>query len=146
MKKSMHETARERLREAGLRVTRQRVAITEVLLTSTDHPDAETVMARARKTDPSISQATTYRTLAVLAEKGILRNHLFGRPGAARFEADEGAHHDHIIDMETGEVFEFVSPRIEALQRQIAEEHGYELIDHRLELYCRKRRDDDEGG
>lgn len=128
------------LREAGLRVTRQRVAIMRVLLAAHDHPDAETVLARARQADPSVSQATTYRTLAALAEKGILRNHAFGGTGAARFEAETRPHHDHIIDIDSGRVIEFLSAEIEALQRQIAAEHGYELVDHRLELYCRKRK------
>ena len=127
------------LREAGLRVTRQRVAIMRVLLAAHDHPDAETVLARARQADPSVSQATTYRTLAALAEKGILRNHAFGGTGAARFEAETRPHHDHIIDIDSGRVIEFLSPQIEALQRQIAAAHGYDLVDHRLELYCRKR-------
>lgn len=135
------EQAEAMLREAGLRITRQRLAITVVLLDSEDHPDAETVLARARKIDASVSQATTYRTLAALSDKGILRNHSFGGAGAARFEPDTGAHHDHIIDIDSGHVIEFVSAEIEALQRQIAAAHGYELVDHRLELYCRKRRD-----
>lgn len=139
MRKEPDQTPQDMLREAGLRVTRQRVAIMQVLLAAHDHPDAETVLARARLADPSISQATTYRTLAALAEKGILRNHAFGGSGAARFEAETGPHHDHIIDMDSGTVIEFLSPEIEALQRQIAAAHGYELIDHRLELYCRKR-------
>lgn len=135
-----NQTPQDMLRAAGLRVTRQRVAIMRVLLAAHDHPDAETVLARARQADPSVSQATTYRTLAALAEKGILRNHAFGSTGAARFEAETGPHHDHIIDLDSGRVIEFLSPEIEALQRQIAAAHGYDLVDHRLELYCRKRR------
>lgn len=146
MNEAHHPDAEEMLRAAGLRVTRQRVAIMRVLLTSTDHPDAETVLARARQADPSVSQATTYRTLAALAEKGILRNHSFGGAsfggtGAARFEAGNRPHHDHLIDIDTGRVIEFLSPEIEALQRQIAARYGYDLVDHRLELYCRRKRD-----
>lgn len=144
MKAKPNPSPESMLREAGLRVTRQRVAIMQALLASTDHPDAETVMERARHADPSVSQATTYRTLAALAERGILRNHSFGGhalrgSAAARFEADNGPHHDHIIDIDSGRVIEFLSPEIEALQRQIAAAHGYDLIDHRLELYCRRR-------
>lgn len=127
------------LREAGLRVTRQREAIARVLLEAEDHPDAEQVLARARVRDASVSQATAYRTLAVLAEKGLLRSHTFDG-GVSRFELANRPHHDHLIDIDTGEIEEFVSAEIEQLQRQIAAEYGYEIIAHRLELYCRKAR------
>lgn len=122
---------------AGLRVTRPRQAIAEVLLTAADHPDAEAVLARARTLDASISQATTYRTLAVLAEKGYLRVHNFG-PGAARYEVAE-QHHDHLVDVETGAVMEFISEEIEALQQKIADRFGYEIVDHHLVLFGRRR-------
>lgn len=125
------------IRRAGLRVTAQRQAIVRVLLQSEDHPDAEQVLARARQSDASISQATTYRTLASLVEKGLLLSHTFNG-SASRFEIADRPHHDHLIDLETGEVKEFVSREIERMQRRIADEYGYEIIAHRLELYCRK--------
>jgi Fur family ferric uptake transcriptional regulator len=122
---------------AGLRQTRQRQAIVRVLIAALDHPDAEEVLERARALDPTISQATAYRTLAVLAEKGFLRRHTFDG-ASARFELANRPHHDHIIDVETGEVREFLSAEIEALQRRVARTHGFEIVAHRLELYCRK--------
>lgn len=127
----------EMLRGAGLRVTRQRQAIAEVLLRSGDHPDAEAVLDRARQLDPSVSQATTYRTLATLAERGYLRAHRFDS-GPARFEAEPAAHHDHLIDVDTGEVVEFLSAEIEELQRRVAERYGYEIVDHHLVLFGRR--------
>lgn len=129
----------ELIREAGLRVTRQRQLIVRILIEADDHPDAEQVLSRAREHDSSISQATTYRTLAALSEKGLLRTHTFDS-GAARFELAARPHHDHLIDIETGKIFEFVSAEIERLQREVAAAHGYDIIAHRLELFCRKRR------
>lgn len=125
------------LRDAGLRITRQRQVIARVLFEAEDHPDAEQILARARGKDASVSQATTYRTLAVLAEKGLLRTHTFDG-GMTRFELASRPNHDHLIDVETGEISEFVSSEIEELQRRIAKQHGYEIVAHRLELYCRK--------
>ncbi|MEM6340825.1 MAG: Fur family transcriptional regulator [Pseudomonadota bacterium] len=125
------------LKDASLRITKPRQAIARVLVEAEDHPDAEQVLVRARENDPSVSQATAYRTLAVLADKGLLRTHTFDG-SATRYELAERPHHDHLIDVETGEVREFVSREIERLQARVAEEHGYEIIAHRLELYCRK--------
>ncbi|MCA3575519.1 MAG: transcriptional repressor [Aestuariivirga sp.] len=125
------------LREAGLRITRQRQAIARVLIEAEDHPDAEQVLARAREQDASVSQATAYRTLAALSEKGLIRTHTFDR-GVMRFEIGNRPHHDHLIDVDTGEIREFVSAEIEQLQRRVAEELGYEILAHRLEIYCRK--------
>lgn len=134
------ETLREALRSAGLRVTRQRAAIVEVVDGADDHPDANEVHARAREIEPSVSLATVYRTLSVLTGKGVVnRVAIEGAP--ARFETADAPHHDHIVDVETGEVIEFVSVEIEAAQRRIAREHGYEVLWHRLELHCRKRDD-----
>lgn len=133
----------ELLRDAGLRVTRQRQAITRVLLTSGDHPDAEQVLTRARQIDATVSQATTYRTLSALAERGLVHTHQF-RSGATRFEADDSRHHDHLIDVESGEVVEFVSPEIERLQHEIAAAHGYRILHHRHELYCQRIAADDQ--
>lgn len=127
------------LRDAGLRITRQRQAIARILIDAEDHPDAEQVLARARLHDPSVSQATAYRTLAVLSEKGLLRTHTFDG-GVTRFELADRPHHDHMIDVDTGEIQEFVSSEIERLQRTIARDHGYEIVAHRLELYCKKAR------
>ena len=125
------------LKAASLRVTKPRQAIARVLVEAEDHPDAEQVWNRARENDLSVSQATAYRTLAVLVEKGLLRTHTFDG-SATRYELAERPHHDHLIDVETGEVREFISREIERLQARVAEEHGYEIIAHRLELYCRK--------
>jgi Fur family transcriptional regulator, ferric uptake regulator len=125
------------IREAGLRITRQRQTIVRILIEADDHPDAEQVLSRARELDSSISQATTYRTLAALSEKGLVRNHTFDC-SAARFELAARPHHDHLIDIETGRIVEFVSAEIERLQREVAAAHGYEIIAHRLELFCRK--------
>ncbi len=127
----------ELIREAGLRITRQRQTIVRILIEADDHPDAEQVLARAREHDGSISQATTYRTLAALSEKGLVRTHTFDS-SAARFELAARPHHDHLIDIETGRIVEFVSAEIERLQKEIAAAHGYEIIAHRLELFCRK--------
>jgi Fur family ferric uptake transcriptional regulator len=128
------------LREAGLRATRQRSAIVRVLAEAQDHPDAPEVHRRARDLEPAVSLATVYRTLAALAERGVVHRHAFeGAP--ARFETADAPHHDHIIDLDTGAVVEFASVEIERLQREIARRHGYEVVSHRLELYCRKRGD-----
>lgn len=125
------------LNEAGLRQTRQRQAILRVLIDAADHPDAEQVLSRARAQDPTVSQATAYRTLAVLADKGFVHRHTFDG-GATRFELAGRPHHDHIIDVDTGEIREFLSAEIEEIQRRIAQRYGFEIVAHRLELYCRK--------
>lgn len=127
----------ELLRAAGLRITRPRQAVARVLAEARDHPDAEQVLARARAQEASLSQATAYRTLAVLVEKGVLHTHTFDG-SATRYELARRPHHDHLIDVDTGEVREFVSREIERLQARVAAEYGYEIIAHRLELYCRK--------
>ena len=127
----------ELIREAGLRITRQRQTIVRILIEAEDHPDADQVLTRARTLDASISQATTYRTLAALSDRGLVRTHTFDS-SAARFELAARPHHDHLIDVETGQIVEFVSAEIERLQRDIAAAHGYEIIAHRLELFCRK--------
>jgi Fur family ferric uptake transcriptional regulator len=125
------------LRTEGVRVTRQRLAILHVLREATDHPRAEDILARAKEQDPSVSQATVYRTLSVLEKAGtVLRNEFDG--AGARYELAEGGHHDHLIDLDTGAVIEFHSDKIERLQAEIAAELGYEIEWHRLELYGRK--------
>ncbi len=120
--------------EKGLRITEQRRVIARVLSDADDHPDVEALHARAAAIDPGISIATVYRTVRLFEEAGILERHEFG-DGRARYEAAAEAHHDHLIDVETGKVIEFVDPEIEALQKQIAEKLGFRLVDHRMELY-----------
>lgn len=120
--------------DKGLRITEQRRVIARVLSESDDHPDVEMVHERANQIDPGISIATVYRTVRLFEEAGILDRHDFG-DGRARYEAAPEAHHDHLIDVETGKVVEFVDPELEALQKQIAEKLGYRLVDHRMELY-----------
>ena len=128
----------EALRRAGVRITRQRAALLRVLAAAEDHPDATQLHARATEAGAAVSLATVYRTLAALEAQGvILKLEFAGEP--ARFEPADGSHHDHMIDVETGEVREFVSDRIERLQAEIAAEMGYEIVRHRLELYVRRR-------
>ncbi len=128
----------EALRRAGVRITRQRAALLRVLAGAGDHPDATQLHARATEAGAAVSLATVYRTLAALEAQGvILKLEFAGEP--ARFEPADGNHHDHMIDVETGEVREFVSDRIERLQAEIAAEMGYEIVRHRLELYVRRR-------
>ncbi len=120
--------------ERGLRITEQRRIIARVLSDSDDHPDVEELHKRASQLDPGISIATVYRTVRLFEEAGILDRHDFG-DGRARYEAAPEAHHDHMIDVETGKVIEFVDPELESLQRQIAERLGFRLVDHRMELF-----------
>lgn len=120
--------------ERGLRITEQRRVIARVLSESDDHPDVELLHKRAAAIDSKISIATVYRTVRLFEEAGILDRHDFG-DGRARYEAAPEAHHDHLIDVESGKVIEFVDPELEALQRQIAAKLGYRLVDHRMELY-----------
>ena len=120
--------------ERGLRITEQRRVIARVLSNSMDHPDVDALHERASAIDPGISIATVYRTVRLFEEAGILDRHDFG-DGRSRYETAPEAHHDHMIDVETGKVVEFVDPELEALQRQIAERLGYRLVDHRMELF-----------
>jgi Fur family ferric uptake transcriptional regulator len=116
------------------RSTDQRRVIARVLSEADDHPDVERLHERSAAIDPGISIATVYRTVRLFEEAGILERHDFG-DGRARYEAAPEAHHDHLIDVETGNVIEFVDPELEQLQRQIAEKLGFRLVDHRMELY-----------
>ena len=120
--------------QRGLRITEQRRVIARVLSDSSDHPDVEKLHNRAVQLDPGISIATVYRTVRLFEEAGILDRHDFG-DGRSRYEAAPEAHHDHMIDVESGKVIEFVDPELEALQRQISERLGFRLVDHRMELY-----------
>ena len=120
--------------EKGMRMTEQRRVIARVLSEAHDHPDVEELHARAHAVDPHISIATVYRTVRLFEESGIISRHDF-RDGRSRYEETTEAHHDHLIDMKTGKVVEFVDPEIEALQEAIAKRLGFKLVDHRLELY-----------
>ena len=130
----MTDTIIERCEAKGLRITGQRRIIADVLQESADHPDVEELYTRASAQDNNISIATVYRTVKLFEESGILEKVEFG-DGRARYEDAEREHHDHLIDMNTGEVIEFVDPEIEALQEKIAERLGYRLKGHKLELY-----------
>lgn len=124
----------DRCEAKGLRMTEQRRVIAHVLESAHDHPDVEELYARAQNVDPNISIATVYRTVKLFEEAGILEKHEF-KDGRARYEPADRDHHDHLIDLATGEVIEFVDPEIEALQEKIARKLGYTLKGHRLELY-----------
>jgi Fur family ferric uptake transcriptional regulator len=130
----MADTIIERCEAKGLRLTGQRRTIASVLEEAQDHPDVEQLYARASAVDPRISLATVYRTVKLFEEAGILEKLEFG-DGRARYEDAERDHHDHLIDIQSGEVIEFVDEEIEKLQERIAEKLGYELRGHRLELY-----------
>lgn len=118
----------------GLRMTGQRRVIAQVLSDAVDHPDVEEVFRRANAVDSRISLSTVYRTLNLLASRGILERHDFGA-GRARYEDARRGHHDHLINLETGQVIEFENGEIEKLQERIARELGFKLIGHRLELF-----------
>lgn len=120
--------------EKGLRITEQRRVIARVLSEADDHPDVEALHERASAVDSGISIATVYRTVRLFEEAGILERHDFG-DGRSRYEAAADDHHDHLIDVESGKVIEFVDEELEELQRRIAEKLGYRLVDHRMELY-----------
>ena len=130
----MTDTILSRCEAHGLRLTDQRRVIAGVLEDASDHPDVEELYNRASAVDPRISLATVYRTVKLFEESGILEKHEFG-DGRARYEPADRDHHDHLIDMHTGEVIEFVDPEIEELQERIAAKLGYRLMGHRLELY-----------
>lgn len=128
----------ERLcQEKGLKMTGQRRVIARVLSDAQDHPDVEQLYRRVTDVDPRISIATVYRTVRLFEEASILERHDF-RQGRARYEEIPERHHDHLIDVQSGEVIEFRNDDIEKLQRRVAEELGFELVDHRLELYGRR--------
>ena len=139
----MPDTIIERCEAKGLRLTDQRRIIADVLETSVDHPDVEELYARASARDPNISIATVYRTVKLFEEAGILEKLEFG-DGRARYEDADRDHHDHLIDMNSGAVIEFVDQEIEALQEKIAERLGYRLRGHKLELYGVPLKKDDQ--
>jgi Fur family ferric uptake transcriptional regulator len=127
------------LRRAGVRITRPRQVIIDLLGKMKDHPDAMEIYRRAIAVDPTISLSTVYRTMKLLEGFGAIHRHAF-EGGPSRFENASGEHHDHLIDIETGDVIEFKSDRIEQLQQEIARELGYDIVHHRLELYGRRRK------
>lgn len=120
--------------ERGMRMTEQRRVIARILEESGDHPDVEELYRRSVKIDARISISTVYRTVKLFEDAGIIARLDF-RDGRSRYETVPEEHHDHLIDLKTGRVIEFRSPEIEALQEKIAREHGFRLVDHRLELY-----------
>lgn len=127
--------------EKGMRMTGQRRTIARTIARSDDHPDVEELHRRAVRIDDNISIATVYRTVKLFEDAGILERHDF-RQGRARYEPVTDDHHDHLIDMNSGEVIEFSNEEIEELQRTVAKKLGYKLIDHRLELYGVKIKSD----
>ena len=120
--------------EKGMRMTEQRRVVARVLSMAKDHPDVEELYRRAHQVDPHISIATVYRTVRLFEEAGIIERHDF-RDGRSRYEEAPDQHHDHLIDMRSGKVIEFMDEEIEALQNAIARRLGFKLVDHRLELY-----------
>ncbi|MEO0399023.1 MAG: Fur family transcriptional regulator [Pseudomonadota bacterium] len=118
----------------GMRMTEQRRVIARVLSVAEDHPDVEEIHRRASEIDSRISIATVYRTMRLFEEAGVVERHDF-QDGRARYEEASEDHHDHLIDLKSGEVIEFVNEEIERLQERIANELGYKLVEHRLELY-----------
>lgn len=120
--------------ERGLRMTDQRRVVAQVLTESQDHPDVEELYRRASARDPHISIATVYRTVRLFEEAGVIEKHDFG-DGRSRYEEATDEHHDHLIDMKSGKVVEFVDPEVERLQQEIARRLGFRLVGHRMELY-----------
>jgi len=118
----------------GVKLTEQRRKIAKVMAQAEDHPDVDELYKRVTKVDSKISIATVYRTVKLFEEAGILAKHDF-KGGKARYEEISESHHDHLIDIKTGEIIEFVDDEIEKLQKKVAEKHGYKLVDHKLELY-----------
>ena len=134
----MNETIEKKCLAKGVKLTEQRKIIAKVMSSSKDHPDVDELYKRVSNIDPKISIATVYRTIKLFAEEGIVTKHGF-KGGKARYEELSESHHDHLIDIKTGEIIEFVDDEIEELQKKIAEKFGYDLVDHKLELYGRKK-------
>jgi len=134
----MSETIEQKCLAKGVKLTDQRRVIAQVMSESTDHPDVDELYNRVSKIDPKISIATVYRTVKLFEETGILTKHEF-KGGKARYEELSEGHHDHLIDVKTGEIIEFVDEEIEILQKKVADKYGYTLVDHKLELYGIKK-------
>tara|TARA_X000000368_G_scaffold392866_1_gene358081 strand:- start:543 stop:953 length:411 start_codon:yes stop_codon:yes gene_type:complete len=135
----MKETIEKKCISKGVKLTDQRKIIAKVMSESADHPDVDELYNRVSRLDPKISIATVYRTVKLFEEAGILAKHDF-KGGKARYEEMSESHHDHLIDIKTGEIIEFVNDEIEVLQKKVAEKYGYELVDHKLELYGIKKK------
>jgi len=135
----MTETIEKKCISKGVKLTDQRKIIAQVMSNSNDHPDVDELYKRVSKIDSKISIATVYRTVKLFEEVGILAKHDF-KGGKARYEELSEGHHDHLIDIKTGEIIEFVDEDIEKLQKKVAEKYGYDLVDHKLELYGVKKK------
>ena len=135
----MSETIEQKCIAKGVKLTDQRRVIAQVMSQSTDHPDVDELYNRVSKIDPKISIATVYRTVKLFEETGILTKHEF-KGGKARYEELSESHHDHLIDVKTGHIIEFSDKDIHELQKKIAEKYGYDLVDHKLELYGVKKK------
>ena len=135
----MSETIEQKCLSKGVKLTDQRKIIAKVMSESNDHPDVDELYNRVSMLDSKISIATVYRTVKLFEEAGILAKHDF-KGGKARYEEMSESHHDHLIDIKTGEIIEFVNDEIEMLQKKVAEKYGYELVDHKLELYGIKKK------
>ena len=133
----MSETIEQKCLAKGVKLTEQRKTIAKIMSDSQDHPDVDELYRRASKIDSKISIATVYRTVKLFEEAGIVAKHDF-KGNKARYEQTTQEHHDHLIDINTGEITEFVNEDIEKLQKKVAEKLGYKLVDHRLELYGSK--------
>jgi|TARA_B100001142_G_scaffold118649_1_gene120749 Fur family transcriptional regulator, ferric uptake regulator len=134
----MQETIEQKCLIKGVKLTDQRKIIAKVMTEANDHPDVDELYNRVSKIDTKISIATVYRTVKLFEESGIVTKHDF-KGGKARYEQVMEDHHDHLIDVKSGEIIEFVDNEIEKLQKKVAEKYGYELIDHKLELYGIKK-------
>ena len=135
----MTETIEQKCLSKGVKLTEQRKIIAKVMSEATDHPNVDELYTRVSKIDSKISIATVYRTVKLFEESGILAKHDF-KGGKARYEELSESHHDHLIDVKTGEIIEFVDNEIEVLQKKVAEKYGYNLVDHKLELYGIKKK------
>ena len=135
----MVETIEQKCLVKGVKLTDQRKIIARVMSQSNDHPDVNELYNRVSKIDSKISIATVYRTVKLFEEFGILAKHEF-KGGKARYEELNESHHDHLIDIKSGEIIEFVDEEIEKLQKKVADKYGYELVDHKLELYGVKKK------
>ena len=135
----MNETIEQKCLAKGVKLTDQRRIIAKIMSNSQDHPDVDELYKRASKIDSKISIATVYRTVKLFEESGIVTKHDF-KGGKARYEELNESHHDHLIDIKTGEIIEFVDDEIEKLQKKVADKYGYKLVDHKLELYGIKKK------
>jgi len=134
----MSESIEQKCIAKGVKLTDQRKIIAKIMSDSQDHPDVDELYKRASKIDSKISIATVYRTVKLFEESGIVAKHDF-KGGKARYEELNESHHDHLIDIKTGEIIEFVDEEIEKLQKKVADKYGYKLVDHKLELYGIKK-------